>query len=42
MISIFMDDDFSYEINDKGIRIKHIAFSKLNSKFESVNKSHKE
>lgn len=42
MISIFMDDDFSYEINDKGIRIKHIAFSKLNSKVESVNKSHKE
>lgn len=42
MISIFMDDGFSYEINDKGIRIKHIAFSKLNSKVESVNKSHKE
>lgn len=42
MISIFMDDGFSYEINDKGIRIKHIAFSKLGSKVESVNKSHKE
>lgn len=41
-ISIFMNDDFSYKINDKGIRIKHIAFSKLNSKVESVNKSHKE
>lgn len=41
MISIFMNDDFSYKINDKGIRIKHIAFSKINSKTESVNKSPK-
>mgnify|MGYP000022911502 FL=1 len=38
MISIFMNDSFSYKVNDKGIRIKHISFSKLNSKIESVNK----
>jgi len=38
-ISIFMNDDFSYEINDKGIRITHISFSKLDSKTKSVNKS---
>lgn len=41
LISIFMNDDFSYTVSDKGIRIFHISFPKINhsgSKTESVNK----